>query len=217
MNKERILSELRETGAVAVIRTERQEELLDIVAALAEGGVKFIEITMTVPNALEIMRLSCQKIGDKAYIGAGTVLDSQAARSVMSAGARFVVSPVFDPEMVRYCNRYSIPVMPGAFTPSEVLSAWTGGADVVKIFPANIGGPKYFKDLKGPLPQVEILPTGGVDFSTAPLFIQAGACAVGIGGALVDPAAVKARDFEVIRQNAAKLVQIIREARSKTR
>jgi len=213
MNKKRILEELRDTGAVAVIRTDRQDELLDIVGALAEGGVRFIEITMTVPNALEIVRLSCQKMGEMAYIGAGTVLDSQAARSVISAGARFVVSPVFDPEMVRYCNRYSIPVMPGAFTPTEVLSAWSNGADVVKIFPANIGGPKYFKDLKGPLPQVEILPTGGVDFTTAPQFIQAGACAVGIGGALVDPAAVKARDFEAIRKNAVKLLQTIRDAR----
>lgn len=213
MKKEQILAELRDTGVIAVIRTDNPEQLSDVVAALVEGGVKFIEITMTVPNALELVHVCSEAFGNRIHIGAGTVLDSETAQAVVSVGACFVVSPIFNPEMVRYCNRYSIPVMPGAFSPSEVLVAWTGGADVVKVFPARIGGPKYFKDLKGPLPQVEILPTGGVDFATAPQFIQAGACAVGIGAALVDPAAVKAGQFEVIRENAINLLQVIREAR----
>jgi 2-dehydro-3-deoxyphosphogluconate aldolase/(4S)-4-hydroxy-2-oxoglutarate aldolase len=213
MKKEDILRQLRETGVIAVIRTDSPEQFTDVAASLVEGGIRFIEITMTTPNALELMHQCSKAFADQIQIGSGTVLDSETAQAAVSAGARFVVSPVFNPDVVRFCNRYAIPVMPGALTPTEVLTAWIGGADVVKVFPARIGGPKYFKDLKGPLPQVEILPTGGVNLQTAPEFIKAGACAVGIGAALVDPVAVEKGEFDVIRKNAISLIQKIREAR----
>jgi len=213
MKKEDILRQLRDSGVIAVIRTNSPKQLTNVVASLAEGGIRFIEITMTIPKALELVQKCREAFEDQIQIGAGTVLDSETAQAVISAGASFVVSPVFNPDMVRYCNRYAIPVMPGALTPTEVLTAWMGGADVVKVFPARIGGPKYFKDLKGPLPQVELLPTGGVNMQTAPEFITAGACAVGIGAALVDPAAVEAGEYDVILKNAVNLIQAIRGAR----
>jgi len=212
MDKDHLLAELEETRVIAVVRTDRADDMPDVIGALVEGGVRFVEITMTVPGALEIITTNAKLFDGRAFVGAGTVLDSETARAVTSSGAVFAVSPIFNAGMVRFCNRHGILVMPGAFSPTEVLTAWEGGADVVKVFPARIGGPKYFRDLKGPLPQVRILPTGGVNLQTAPEFIKAGAIGIGIGTALIDPAALEKRDFDRILKNARQLVAELIEA-----
>jgi 2-dehydro-3-deoxyphosphogluconate aldolase/(4S)-4-hydroxy-2-oxoglutarate aldolase len=213
-SKHEILASLRESGVVAVIRTENPSDLVAVSRALAAGGVKFVEITMTVPGALEVIRDAVNALkGADVFIGAGTVLDGPTARAAIIAGAQFVVGPGFDAEMIRICNTYGVAVMPGALTPGEVIQAWRAGADVVKIFPADIGGPDYLKTLKEPLPQVELLPTKGVDFTTAAAFIKAGAIAVGTGSALVPKALIAAKQFSTITENAEKFARIVREAK----
>jgi 2-dehydro-3-deoxyphosphogluconate aldolase / (4S)-4-hydroxy-2-oxoglutarate aldolase len=212
--KQQVLAALRESGVVAIIRTENPSDLVSVSKALCDGGVKFVEITMTVPGALEIIRDAvAQMKGADVYIGAGTVLDAQTARAAIIAGAQFVVGPGFDPEMVKICNTYGIAVMPGAFTPHEILQAWKGGADVVKVFPADIGGPDYIKTVREPLPQVELLPTKGINFDTAAAYIKAGAIAVGSGTFLVNKALIAAKDYSRITENAAKITQIVRDAK----
>jgi 2-dehydro-3-deoxyphosphogluconate aldolase / (4S)-4-hydroxy-2-oxoglutarate aldolase len=212
--KHEALAALRDCGAVAILRTETPDDLVAISRALVEGGVKFVEITMTVPGALEIIRDAVAQLkGTEVYIGAGTVLDAQTARVAIIAGAQFIVSPGFDAETVKVCNTYGIPVMPGAFTPHEILQAWKAGADVVKVFPADIGGPGYLKALKEPFPQIELLPTKGVDFDTAAAYIKAGVIAVGAGSCLVNKALIAAKDFAQITANAKRFVQIVREAK----
>jgi 2-dehydro-3-deoxyphosphogluconate aldolase / (4S)-4-hydroxy-2-oxoglutarate aldolase len=212
--KQEMLTALRETGVVAVIRTENPKDLVAVARALAAGGVRFVEITMTVPGALDIIRDAVKQLGaSDIFIGAGTVLDPVTARAAIIAGARFVVGPGFDPSVVEVCATYGVPVMPGAFTPSEVITAWKGGADVVKIFPADIGGPDYIKTIKEPLPQVELLPTKGIDLKTAGAYLRAGAIAVGAGGALVSKALMAAGDYARITENARQFQAIVREAR----
>ena len=180
--KHEVLTAFRASGVVAIIRSDNPQDLVSVAKALSRGGVKFIEITMTVPRALEVIReTSAAWGGTDVYIGAGTVLDAPTAKAVIDAGAQFVVGPGIDLEMIRVCNTYGVVVMPGAFTPTEVIQAWRCGADVVKIFPADVGGPEYLKALKEPLPQVELMPTKGVNFDTAAAFIKAGAIAVGSG------------------------------------
>jgi 2-dehydro-3-deoxyphosphogluconate aldolase/(4S)-4-hydroxy-2-oxoglutarate aldolase len=214
MKKERVMEVLRETGVVAVIRTENPSDLVAVCRALGEGGVRFVEITMTVPGALEIVREATRQLRDvETFIGMGTVLDGETARAAILAGAHFVVGPCFDADVVRVCKTYGVLVMPGALTPTEVVTAWKGGADVVKIFPGDIGGPDYLKTLKEPLPQIELMPTKGVDMQTAPAFIKAGAIAVGTGTALVTKALMAARDYAGISANAARFVKLIREAK----
>jgi 2-dehydro-3-deoxyphosphogluconate aldolase/(4S)-4-hydroxy-2-oxoglutarate aldolase len=214
MNKERVMEVLRETGVVAVIRTENPADLVAVCRALGEGGVRLVEITMTVPGALEFVREATRQMREgESHIGVGTVLDAETARAAILAGAHFVVGPCFDAEVVRVCKTYGVAVMPGALTPTEVVTAWKGGADVVKIFPGDIGGPDYVKTLKEPLPQVELMPTKGVDFETAAAFIRAGAIAVGTGTALVSKALMAARDYAGISKNAARFVQLVREAK----
>jgi 2-dehydro-3-deoxyphosphogluconate aldolase / (4S)-4-hydroxy-2-oxoglutarate aldolase len=212
--KHEIMAALRGSGAVAIIRTENPTDLVTVSRALAEGGIKFVEITMTVPGALEIIRDAVAQLKDiEVYIGAGTVLDAQTARAAIIAGAQFIVSPGFDPETVKLCNTYGIPVMAGGFTPNEILQAWKGGADVVKVFPADIGGPGYLKALKEPFPQIELLPTKGVDFDTAAAYIMAGVIAVGAGSCLVNKALIAAKDYARITANAKRFVQIVRDAK----
>jgi 2-dehydro-3-deoxyphosphogluconate aldolase / (4S)-4-hydroxy-2-oxoglutarate aldolase len=212
--KHEVLASLRSTGVVAVIRTDNPGDLVAVSRALAAGGVKFVEITMTVPGALEIIRDAVAELKDTdVFIGAGTVLDAPTARAAIIAGAQFVVGPGFDAEMIRVCNTYGVAVMPGALTPNEVIQAWRAGADVVKIFPADIGGPDYLKTLKEPLPQVELLPTKGVDFNTAAAFIKAGAIAVGTGSALVNKSLMAAKQYATITENAEKFIRIVREAK----
>lgn len=215
-DRTQILRLLKETGVVAVIRADKADDLVDVGRALRAGGVKFIEITMTVPGALAVIEKATSALqGDDVYIGAGTVLDAETARQAILAGANYVVSPVFRPGMVAMCKRYSVAVMPGALTPTEVLNAWDAGADIVKIFPAGVGGPQFFKDLKGPFPHIEIMPTGAVNRKTCPEFIQAGACAVGVGGELVGKPLIAARDFAAITRNAQDFVALVAQARKR--
>jgi 2-dehydro-3-deoxyphosphogluconate aldolase/(4S)-4-hydroxy-2-oxoglutarate aldolase len=201
---------------VAVIRADKAEDLVDVGRALRQGGVQFIEITMTVPGALAVIERATTALQhDDVYIGAGTVLDAETARLAILAGANYVVSPAFRPDMIAMCKRYSVAVMPGAMTPTEVLNAWEAGADIVKIFPAGVGGPQFFKDLKGPFPHIEIMPTGAVNRETAPAFIKAGACAVGVGGELAGKPLIAARDFATITRNAAEFLAIVEAAKKK--
>jgi len=215
-SKERTLQALTETGVIAVIRADNAEDLVNVGRALRRGGVKFIEITMTVPGALAVIEEATAALNtDDVYIGAGTVLDAETARLAMLAGANYIVSPVFRPDVVSVCRRYAVPVMPGAMTPTEVLNAWEAGADVVKIFPAGVGGPQFFKDLGGPFPHIKIMPTGAVNRATAPEFIKAGACAVGVGGELVGKPLIAAKDFAAITKNALDFIAIVQEAKRK--
>ncbi len=215
-HKDGLICSLRETGVVAVIRTENPVDLGAVAKALHEGGIKFIEITMTIPWALEIIKDVVRGLRDlDIYVGAGTVLDAETARLAILAGSHFIVGPTFDQGTVDLCHSYGIPVMPGAMTPTEILRAWKGGADVVKVFPAqNVGGPDFLKAVKEPLPQIELLPTKGVDFETAGAFIKAGAIAVGVGGALVPKAMMAARDYPAITANARRMIRIVRDARA---
>jgi 2-dehydro-3-deoxyphosphogluconate aldolase / (4S)-4-hydroxy-2-oxoglutarate aldolase len=212
--KHEVLAALRETGVVAVIRTENPDDLVTVSKALADGGVKFVEITMTIPGALDIIRAAVAALkGSDVYIGVGTVLDAETARAAILAGAQFVVGPTFDHDTVRICNSYGVVVMPGGMTPTEIFQAWKAGADVVKVFPASIGGPDFLKTIKEPLPQIELLPTKGVDFDTASAYIKAGAIAVGAGACLVNKAQIAAKDFGAITDNARRFIKIVRDAR----
>jgi len=214
-DKQKVLTALKETGIVAVIRIDDPSDLVDVSKALSAGGVKFVEITMTVPGALSVIEKAVNALKkEEMYIGAGTVLDAETARLCILAGASYIVSPAFRPDVVNACKRYGIAAMPGALTPTEVLNAWEGGADVVKVFPANhMGGPQYFRDLKGPYPQIEIMPTGAVNRETAPQYIKAGACAFGVGGDLVGKPLIMTKDFATITKNAVDFVEIVKKAR----
>jgi 2-dehydro-3-deoxyphosphogluconate aldolase/(4S)-4-hydroxy-2-oxoglutarate aldolase len=212
--KHEVMAALRESGVVAVIRTEDPGDLVAVALALHKGGITFVEITMTIPGALEIIREASAQLKDTdMLVGVGTVLDSETARAAILAGAAFVVGPAFDAEVVRICNTYGVVVMPGALTPTEVVNAWKSGADVVKIFPGDMGGPDYLKTLKEPLPQIELMPTKGVDFETAGAFIKAGAIAVGTGSCLVNKALMAAKDYAKITENAERFIRIVREAK----
>lgn len=215
-NKQEVMNSLKEIGVVAVIHADNSSDLIDVGRALNAGGVSHIEITMTVPGAIEVIDKAVRELKDLGvWIGAGTVLDGETARLAILAGAGYIVSPVFRPDVVAACKRYGVAVMPGAMTPLEVLDAWEGGADVVKIFPAGVGGPQFFKDLKGPFPHIEIMPTGAVNRETAPQFIKAGACAIGVGGELAGKPLIAARDYPTITQNARDFVALVKTARVK--
>ena len=214
MSRETTLKRILDGGIVAVVRSESSDSLVRVVQALADGGVTAAEITFTVPDAVEVIREVRREVGNAIVLGAGTVLDPETARTAMLAGAEYIVSPVVNLEVIRICRRYDTVVMPGAFTPTEVLSAWEAGADVVKVFPADVGGPAYLRALRGPLPQVRLMPTGGVDLTTAEAFLKAGACCLGVGGALVDPKAIASGDFSRIRDLAAQYAAILARVRS---
>jgi 2-dehydro-3-deoxyphosphogluconate aldolase/(4S)-4-hydroxy-2-oxoglutarate aldolase len=212
----RVVAEIEATGVVAIIRTKDPARVFDIVGALARGGVKTLEITMTVPGAIEVIRSVATSLPEGIMLGAGTVLDAATAHQVIDAGARFVVAPVFDPETVRACNERDVPVMPGCYTPTEMLQAWRAGADLIKVFPATSLGPGYLKDIAAPLPQLRLMPTGGVTPENAGTWIKAGAVALGIGSALVDNKAVAAGDvgkIESLARLAVSNVKAAREAR----
>lgn len=202
------------TGVVAIIRTKDPARVFDIVSALAEGGVKTLEVTMTVPGAVEVIREVAKALPEGILLGAGTVLDADTVHRVVDAGARFVVAPVFDVGTVRACQERDVPVMPGCYTPTEMLQAWRAGADLIKVFPATSLGPGYLKDVAAPLPQLKLVPTGGVTPQNAGAWIAAGAVAVGIGSALVDNKAVAEGDFGKIEASARIAIAGIREARA---
>jgi 2-dehydro-3-deoxyphosphogluconate aldolase / (4S)-4-hydroxy-2-oxoglutarate aldolase len=216
MSRESTLQRILDGGIVAVVRSESGESLAKVVAALAEGGVIAAEVTFTVPDAVDVIRQVRRELGDAVVLGAGTVLDPETARAALLAGAEYIVSPIVNLDVIRLCRRYDKVVMPGAFTPTEVVSAWEAGADVVKIFPADVGGAAYLKALRGPLPQIRLMPTGGVDLTTAESFLKAGACCLGVGSALVDPKAIASGDFTRIRDLAAQYAAIVRRFRSQS-
>lgn len=214
MSRERNLRRILDGGIVAVVRAESGEALVKVVEALADGGVTAAEITFTVPDALDVIRDARRALGDALVLGAGTVLDPETARAAILAGAEYLVSPTVNLDVIRLCRRYDKAVMPGAFTPTEILTAWEAGADVVKVFPAEIGGPPFLKAVRGPLPQIRLMPTGGVDLTTAAAFLKAGACCLGVGGSLVEPKAVAAGDFARIRDLASQYTAIVKDFRA---
>jgi 2-dehydro-3-deoxyphosphogluconate aldolase/(4S)-4-hydroxy-2-oxoglutarate aldolase len=205
--------QIETAGVVAVIRLKDPEKLRAVVEAIAEGGVRALEVTMTVPGAVELIRQLAPRMPTDFVLGAGTVLDAETARRVIDAGAQFVVSPVFRVETVRACHERGVLAMPGCFTPTEILNAWDAGADIVKVFPATALGPTFLKDVHGPLPAVKLLPTGGVTVDNAGEWIRAGAVAVGIGTALLDANAIAAGNYAVLRHNAERIVRNVNAAR----
>ncbi len=213
MSRERALSRILSGGVVAVVRSETPDPLVEAARALVEGGVEAVEITFTVPDAPDVIRQVKRALGDSAVVGAGTVLDTETARVAILAGADFVVSPALNLDVIRLCRRHGKVVMPGGFTPTEILSAWEHGADVVKVFPSDAVGPSYLKAILGPLPHVRLMPTGGVDLSTAEAFLRAGACCLGAGGSLVEPRALASGDFARIREQARQFREIVRRVR----
>ena len=215
MKKMQILERIHAVGLVPVLRAASAQQALTIAGAILAGGVTVLEVTMTVPGALQVIEQLVKHHSDNLLVGAGTVLDAETARSCLLAGAEFIVSPALELRTIELCRRYSVPVMPGALTPTEIVTAWQAGADVVKVFPASaVGGAKYLKALQGPLPQIQVIPTGGVSLSTAEEFLEAGAFALGVGGDLVDAKAAAEGRTEVITENARKYMTIVGKFRS---
>jgi 2-dehydro-3-deoxyphosphogluconate aldolase/(4S)-4-hydroxy-2-oxoglutarate aldolase len=214
MSKVEVLAALKNIGLVPVLRASSVDKALALASAIADGGVTVLEVTMTVPGAIEVMKRLAKDRPD-ILIGAGTVLDPETARMCILEGAKFVVSPALNIATIEMCHRYSIAVLPGALTPTEVVTAWQAGADVVKVFPASaLGGAKYLTALKGPLPQVELIPTGGVSLATAAEFLTAGAFALGVGSDLVDAKAMAAGKPEVVTETAKKYLAIVKDFRT---
>ncbi len=213
MNKEQNLRRVLDCGVVAVVRSPDSGALVEACRALADGGVTVVEITMTVPDALDVVRAVRRALGDRVLLGAGTILDSETARAALLAGAEYLVAPTVNLDVIRLCQRYDKLVMPGAFTPTEILAAWEAGADIVKVFPAEVVGPAFFRAVRGPLPQIRMMPTGGVDLTTAAEFLKAGACCLGVGSQLVEPKAIAAGNFDRIRDLARQYVQIVAQTR----
>lgn len=213
MNGKGILERIVDGGIVAVVRADSADSAALAAEAIAQGGIPAIEIAFTVPDAAEVIRGLSRTLPPSVILGAGTVLDAETARSALSAGARFIVSPALDLEVVRFSRLQGAPVFPGAMTPSEVLAAWQAGGDLVKIFPADVGGPNYLKSLHGPFPQIRLMPTGGVDLETAESFLRAGASCLGVGSALVDSKSLKNRDFGRLTDLAARYVALVRRVR----
>lgn len=208
-----VVQALLDTGVVAVVRVDEPAELPALARALVAGGVRMVEITMTVPGAIQAIETVVRELGDECFIGAGTVLDATTARLAISAGATFVVGPAFNPEVIAISHLYGVAVAPGCLTPTEIVQAWSAGADVIKLFPGRVATPGYFSDLKGPFPSVRLMPTGNVDRKTAPEYIKAGAVAVGVGKALVDPVALRTRDWAVITHNASDFRALVDDAK----
>ena len=215
MSAAKILAALVEGAVVPVVRASSEEAALKAVEAIASGGIRAAEITMTVPGAVRVLEKLAGRFGGNLLVGAGTVLDPETARACILAGAEFIVSPSLKLATMEMAKRYSKPVFPGALTPTEVLTAWEAGADAVKIFPCgNVGGARYIKALKGPFPQIEMIPTGGVNLETIGDFLKAGACAVGVGGELVDAKLIAQGRFDAITERAREFVAAAAKARA---
>src|SRR3989475_5745878 len=215
MNKQKVRDRIAEIGVVPVVRASSSREALIAAEAVCQGGIPIVEITMTVPGAVEVIRELSKSSASEVLIGAGTVLDPETARRCLDAGAQFLVSPGLNLQTVELAVREGKLIMAGALTPTEVITAWEAGADFVKVFPCGqVGGAKYIKALKGPLPQVPLVPTGGVNLNTAAEFIEAGAAALGIGGELVQADALRSNKPEVIVENARKFLAIVTKARA---
>jgi 2-dehydro-3-deoxyphosphogluconate aldolase/(4S)-4-hydroxy-2-oxoglutarate aldolase len=213
-NRKAITDAVERAGVVAVIRIKEPLRLRAVVEALASGGLTALEVTMTVPGAVELIAELAPTMPAGFLLGAGTVTDAETVKRVVDAGAQYVVSPVFRRAVVEACHANDIPAMPGCFSPTEILDAWEMGADVVKVFPATALGPGYLKDLRGPMPQLKLMPTGGVTLDNAGDWIRAGAVAVGVGTALTDAKAVAAGDYATLRSNAERIVANVRAAQA---
>jgi 2-dehydro-3-deoxyphosphogluconate aldolase/(4S)-4-hydroxy-2-oxoglutarate aldolase len=215
MTKQQVLAAMLDIGIVPVVRTTSAESAILAIEAIYNGGIRAAEITMTVPGALKALEKVAGKFGDKIVLGAGTVLDPETARICTLAGAEFFVTPALKPATIEMARRYSKVICTGALTPTEVLTAWEAGSDIVKVFPCGaVGGPKYIKALKGPLPQIEMVPTGGVNLETAGEFLKAGACAVAVGGELVDPKLIKSGKYDEMTRLAEQYLAVIAKARA---
>jgi len=215
MTQKEILAFITEVGIVPVVRTTSADAAIKAIEAMYRGGIRAAEITMTVPGAVKALEKVADQFGDKLMLGAGTVLDPETARACMLAGAEFFVTPSLKLATIEMVKRYSKVMCPGALTPTEVLTAWEAGADVVKIFPCgNVGGPKYIKALRGPFPHIPMIPTGGVNLETAGEFLKAGACAVAVGGELVDAKSIQEGRFDAIEEKARQYLAVIAKARA---
>ena len=214
MTKTEVIKRIRDTGVIPVVRATTADEAMRAIDAIREGGISVLEITMTVPGAVALIEQVASRYGKDALVGAGTVLDAETAKACISSGAQFVVSPSLNTGTIDYCGSQDVVVMPGALTPTEVVQAWHAGADFVKVFPAGaVGGASYIKALKAPLPQIKLVPTGGVSLKTAGDFIRAGAAALCVGADLVDLNAIREGNAKLITERAKQFVEIVREAR----
>ena len=213
LDRKAVVAAVEDAGIVAVIRIKEPARLKAVVDAIAEGGVRVLEVTMTVPGAVELIADLAPRMPPGFILGAGTVVDALTAGRVIDAGAKFIVSPVFRQEVISACHARDVAAMPGCFSPTEILNAWDGGADVVKVFPATALGPGYIKDVRAPLPQVKLMPTGGVTVDNAGEWIAAGAVAVGVGSALLDAKAIAEGRYDVLRRSAERIVANVRAAK----
>ena len=215
MNRAEVVQTIRDVGIIPVVRAQSADEAMKAIDAIRAGGISILEITMTVPGAVAVIEEVSKRYGGEVLVGAGTVLDPEKALDCVRAGAQFVVSPALNLETIETCRRNGIAVMPGALTPTEVVQAWNAGADFVKVFPAgSVGGASYIRSLKAPLPQIELVPTGGVSLKTAADFIKAGASALGVGADLVDVKAIREGQSNLITERAREFVRIVQEART---
>ena len=210
---QRDLQKIMDTGVIAIVRVATTQEAIDVCGAVAKGGVKAIEVTMTVPGAIDAIREFKKTATEDILLGAGTVLDPETARAVILAGAEFIVSPNLNLDVIKMAHRYGKVVIPGTFTATEILAAWDAGADIVKVFPAGVVGPQYLKDIKGPFPQIRLTPTGGVTLDNAPQFIRAGAACVSVATALVDKKALAEKKFDVISEKARQFIEAVKVGR----
>ncbi len=218
MNKAAVLKTIIDTGLVTIVRATSPEEALKVVEAIRAAGVSTVEITMTVPGALKVLESLASQLGDKVLLGAGTVLDPETARLAILAGAEYLISPTLNVKVIEMTRRYGKVSIPAGLTPTEILAAWEAGADFVKVFPCgNMGGADYIKALKAPLPQIEMIPTGGVTLANAADFLRAGAAAIAVGGEIVDKKAVKEKRWEVITANARAFAEVVAKTRSEQR
>jgi len=215
MTKDEVLKRIEEIGVIPVVRAASAEEAVAVADAISEGGIPVLEITMTVPGAVTVIAELSKRYGDQVLVGAGTVLDPEAAGNCIKAGAQFVITPTLNLQTIELCKREKIVIFPGALTPTEVLTAWQAGADAVKVFPCSaVGGPKYLRALKAPLPHIRLVPTGGVSLATAGDFIAAGAWALGVGADLVNTEAIRSGDRDSVIAAARSYVRTIRDARA---
>ena len=213
MTKTEKLDLIRQTGIIAIMRAQGSDQLIAAADAIQAGGVRAIEVTMNTPGALRVIEEASKRYGEEVLFGAGTVLDAETARAAILAGADFVVSPSLNLDMLAMCNRYSIPLTPGCYTPTEMLKAWEAGANMVKLFPASVGGPSLIKAILAPLPQLEIVPVGGVNLDTAADFIRNGAAALGVGSDLVSQKLLDERNMEELTRRAAAFIEQVKKGR----
>ncbi len=214
MNKQEKIQLIQKSGIIAIMRTRSSDQLVAAAQAIRLGGVQVIEVTMNTPGALEVIAAASQKLGRDVLFGAGTVLDVETARTAIQAGADFIVAPTLNLEVVELCHQLDLPVMPGCLTPTEMLTAWEAGADFVKLFPAEVGGPAMVKAILAPLPQLKIVPVGGVDLTTAAAYLRSGAAALGVGSSLINQKILETADFQELTRRAAAFIEEVRKARS---